>query len=73
MVFINQKFQNTEDYTLTCTLIQRKKVIRFCVEGLPKILDFDYFVLNRWQTDQKQEIMNQSCKDLFIWTELPIV
>ncbi len=43
------------------------------VEGLPKILDFGYFVLIWWQTDKKQEILKQSCKDLFIWTELPIV
>ncbi len=26
-----------------------------------------------WQIDKKQEILKQSCKDLFIWTELPIV
>ncbi len=26
---------------------------RFCVEGLPKILDFDYFVLIWWQSDKK--------------------
>ena len=43
------------------------------MEGLPKILDFAYFVLIWWQTDEKQEIPKQSCKDLFIWTELPIV
>ena len=46
---------------------------RFCVAGLPKILDFGYFVLIWWQTDKKQEILKQSCKDLFIWTEQPIV
>ncbi len=34
------------------------------LEGLLKILDFSYFVLIWWQ---------QSCKDLFIRTELPIV
>ena len=35
---------------------------RFCVEGLPKMSDFRYFVLMIWwQTDQKQV----SCKDLF--------
>ena len=28
---------------------------------MPKILDFGYFVL----TDKKQEILKQSCKDLF--------
>ncbi len=28
---------------------------RFCGEGLPKMLDFNYFVLIWWQTDQKQE------------------
>ncbi len=43
------------------------------MEGLPKILDFGYFVLILWQTDKKQEILKQSCRDLFIWTELPIV
>ena len=26
---------------------------KFCVEGLPTILDFGYFVLIRWQTDDK--------------------
>ncbi len=46
---------------------------RFCVEGLPKFLDFGYFVLIWWQTDKKQEILKQSYKDLFIWTELPTV
>ncbi len=45
----------------------------FCVEGLPKILDFGYFVFIWWQTDKKQEILKQSCKDLFIWTEPPII
>ncbi len=42
--------------------------------GLPKILDFGCFVLICWQTDtcRKQEILKQSCKNLFIWTELPI-
>ncbi len=44
-------------------------------EGLSNILDFGFFVLIWWQTDKKQEILKQSCKDLFmfIWTELPIV
>ncbi len=42
------------------------------MEGLPKILDFGYFVLIWSQTDKKQEILKQSCKDLFIWTELSI-
>ncbi len=41
--------------------------------GLPKFLDFGYFVLIWWQTDKKQEILKQSCKDLFIWSKLPIV
>ncbi len=43
------------------------------VEGLPKILDFDYFVLIWWHADRKQEILNQSCKALFILTELVII
>ncbi len=43
------------------------------MEGLPKSLDFGYFVLICWQTDKKQEILKQSFKDLFIWTELPII
>ena len=44
------------------------------MKGLTKILDFEYFVLIWWQTDKKkQAILKQSCKDLFIWTELPIV
>ena len=43
------------------------------MEGLPKILDFDYFVLIWRQTDKKQEIQKQSSKDLFIWTLLPIL
>ncbi len=43
------------------------------MERLPKILDFGYFVLIWRQTDKKQEILKQSCKDLFICIELPIV
>ena len=35
--------------------------------------NFCYFVLIWWQTYKKQEILKQSCKDPFIWTELPIV
>ncbi len=34
---------------------------------------FGYFALIWWQTDKKQEILKQSCEDLFIWTKLPIV
>ena len=40
---------------------------------MPKILDFVYFVLILWQSDTKQEILNQSCKELFILAELTIV
>ncbi len=29
---------------------------KFCVEGLPKILDFGYFVLIWWETNEKQEL-----------------
>ncbi len=43
------------------------------MEGLPKILDFGYFVLIWWQTDKKQQIIKHSCKDMFILTELSIV
>ncbi len=46
---------------------------RFCVEGLPKKLYFGYFVLIWWKIDKNQEILKQSCKDLLIWTKLPIV
>ena len=49
---------------------------RFCMEGLPKNLDFwlGLFCIDlvRWQTDKKQEIQTQSCKDLIVWTELRI-
>ena len=38
-----------------------------------KILDFLYFVLIDSKLIKKQRILKQSCKDLFIWTELPIV
>ena len=31
---------------------------------------FGYFVLIWWQTDRKEEILKESCKDLFVWTEL---
>ncbi len=41
--------------------------------GSAEILDFAYFVLIWWQTDKIREILKQSCKDLVIWTELPIV
>ncbi len=37
------------------------------------MLDFGYSVLILWQTDKKQEILKQCCKDWIIWTELPIV
>ncbi len=40
--------------------------------GSAENLGFVYFVLIWWQSDKKQEILKQSCKDLFIWTELPI-
>ncbi len=33
--------------------INLSTIPRFCVEGLPKILDFVYFVLFCWQTDKK--------------------
>ncbi len=46
---------------------------RFCVEGLLKSFDFGYFVLILSQTDKKQEMLEQRCKDLFIWTELPVM
>ena len=32
---------------------------RFCVEGLPKNLEFGYFVLIWWQSDNRQEIPKQ--------------
>ena len=33
---------------------------------------FGYFVLIWWQTDKNNKL-KQRCKDLFIWTELPVV
>ena len=33
----------------------------------------DLYIINAWHTDKKQEILKQSCKNLFIWTELPIL
>ncbi len=51
----------------------KSAIPRFCVKGLPEICNFGYFVMIWWQTDKKQEILKQSCKDLFIWTELPNV
>ncbi len=42
-------------------------------EGLPKILDFGYFVLIWCKLIKKQETLKETCKELFIWTELPIV
>ncbi len=41
--------------------------------SLPKLLDFAYFVLNWWKSDKRQEIMKQSCKNMFILSELPFV
>ncbi len=58
-----KKYTRIKTFLDTCL----NAIPRFCVEGLPKILDFGYFVFTWWQTDKKQE------KDLFIWTELPIV
>ena len=46
----------------------KSAITRFCAKGMPKKLDFGYFVLIWWQTDKKQEILKKSCKDLFIWT-----
>ncbi len=46
--------------------------VLFCVEGLPKILDFG-IVFIRLQTDKKQEILKHNCKGFFIWTKLAIV
>ena len=46
-------------------------ILRFYVVSLPKILDFCYFVLIWCKLLKK--ILKQSCKDLCIWTELPIV
>ncbi len=46
--------------------VKKNATHRFCVEGLLKILHFDYFVLIWWETDKKQEILKQSCNDLFI-------
>ncbi len=44
------------------------KVCRKCY------ISVGYFVLILWQTDNsKREILKQSCKNLFIWTELPII
>ncbi len=48
-------------------------ILRFCVEVLLKILDFGYFVPIWWKTYKKQEILKQSCKDLFVLVELPIL
>ncbi len=58
-----ENFRTKKDYTFFKVL--------FCVEGLLKILDFGYFV--RQKSDKKQEILKQSCNDLFILAELPIV
>ncbi len=47
---------------------------RFCVEGLPKMSDFGYFVLIWWHIDKTQETLKQSCKDLLqdlFFTSLP--
>ena len=44
-----------------------------CEVSSEKSLDFHYFVLIWWQSDKKQEILTQSCKDLFILAEIPIV
>ena len=62
----NYKTQHTRRNLLSSTKRWWKcysQIPRFCVEGLPKILDFGYFVLIWWQTDdKKQEILKQSCK-----------
>ncbi len=48
---------------------------RFCAEGLKKILDFGLFCSDLVANCmlKKRKILKQSCKDLFIWTELPNV
>ncbi len=50
---------------VTVLYLKLTAISRFCVEGLPKMLDFGHFVLIWWQTDEKQEILKQSCKDMF--------
>ncbi len=45
----------------------------FCVEGLTKNIDFAYFVLIGGKVTKRQQSLKQSCKDLFILAELPIV
>ena len=37
----------------------KSAIPRFCVEVQPKILDWGYFVLIWWQTDNKQEILKR--------------
>ncbi len=54
-------------------IVSKSAIPRFCLEGLLKILDFDYFVLIWWKSNKKQEILKQSCKDLVILAELPTV
>ncbi len=68
-------YQNLNMFLFACSPPSLLKVLflDFCVEGQPKISYFDYFVLIWWQTDKKQQIPNQSCKDLFIWIGQPIV
>ncbi len=38
-----------------------------------KFIDLGYFVSMWWQTDKNQEILKQSCKDLFIWTAICLI
>ncbi len=58
------KVRQSKDLLQTSTLLVKccnatplKVLFPDFVEGLPKILDFGYFVLIWWQSDKKQEIL----------------
>ena len=59
---------STEDSHTHSSGIHRMILCR----GSAEIIDSDCFALIWGQTDKKQEIMKQSCKDM-IRTELPII
>ncbi len=71
--FIRVNLEISNYSNSTCGVSYLKSYSQIFCGGSAKILDFGYFVLIWWQTDKKQEILKQSGKDLFIWTELPVV
>ena len=54
------------------TLEYYSAIARFCVEGLPEVLDFDYFVLNWWQTVKKKKLCSRVARTCLVRQNCPL-